>query len=447
MVRPSSAAKKKQSEAETARADPVAEERRRLRDLALSHKLLSRTPAKPSIPLEPSKTVLRHQGKDIVKKGQRKNRFLFSFPGLLAPLSGGRIGELSDLGTKNPKLYLDFPQGRMKLFGTIVYPRNKYLTLQFGRTSKSVMCEDSFENMVKIVFSDAWWIGKKEENPEEVQLKFPKEFLEGKNADHDFKGGAGAASGETATKKPGKEHVEPLSPEAEAKDDVSDDSDPSTGKEFTSVLGATPVRHSARTAGKKFKFAESSPDDPVDSDADLSEVGEEKVKDKIATSANRSTFDNILLLSDEKIVNCSTTDIHASEDEKDKGTNTLEKFQHSSVTVNRVRENSADKQGSLKQATISSLFGKVEKKLTGNAGSSTTLKGSVNKKQLTSSKKTQELVKGREKSNKGTVMKGKESGTKSGAKRKHIEVKEEDDIEEISSESKDEDDSDEEWGA
>ncbi|KAK1325062.1 DNA-binding protein RHL1 [Acorus calamus] len=151
MVRPSSAAKKKQSEAETARADPVAEERRRLRDLALSHKLLSRTPAKPSAPLEPSKTVLRHQGKDIVKKGQRKNRFLFSFPGLLAPLSGGRIGELSDLGTKNPKMYLDFPQGRMKLFGTIVYPRNKYLTLQFGRTSKSVMCEDSFENMVKVL--------------------------------------------------------------------------------------------------------------------------------------------------------------------------------------------------------------------------------------------------------------------------------------------------------
>ncbi|KAK1297273.1 DNA-binding protein RHL1 [Acorus calamus] len=352
MVRPSSAAKKKQT----------------------------------SAPLEPSKTVLRHQGKDIVKKGQRKNRFLFSFPGLLAPLSGGRIGELSDLGTKNPKMYLDFPQGRMKLFGTIVYPRNKYLTLQFGRTSKSVM-----------------W----------------------KNADHDFKGGAGAASGETATKKPGKEHVEPLSPEVEAKDDVSDDSDPSTGKEFTSVLGATPVRHSARTAGKKFKFAESSPDDPVDSDADLSEVEVEK------------------------IVNCSTTNIHASKDEKDKGTNTLEEFQHSLVTVKRVRENSSDKQGSLKQSTISSLFGKVEKKLTGNAGSSTTLKGSVNKKQLTSSKKMQELVKGREKSNKGTLMKGKESGTRSGAKRKYIEVKEEDDIEEISSESQDEDDidSDEEWGA
>ncbi|KAK1304646.1 hypothetical protein QJS10_CPB11g02307 [Acorus calamus] len=151
----------------------------------------------------------------------------------------------------------------------------------------------------------------------------------------------------------------------------------------------------------------------------------------------------------DKIVNCSTTNIHASKDEKDKGTNTLEEFQHSSVTVKRVRENSSDKQGSLKQSTISSLFGKVEKKLTGNAGSSTTLKGSINKKQLTSSKKIQELVKGREKSNKGTLMKGKESGTKSGAKRKYIEVKEEDDIEEISSESQDEDDidSDEEWGA
>lgn len=36
----------------------------------------------------------------------------------------------------------------MKLFGTIVYPKNRYLTLQFPRGGKNVMCEDYFDNMV-----------------------------------------------------------------------------------------------------------------------------------------------------------------------------------------------------------------------------------------------------------------------------------------------------------
>lgn len=36
----------------------------------------------------------------------------------------------------------------MKLFGTIVYPKNRYLTLQFSRGGKNVMCEDYFDNMV-----------------------------------------------------------------------------------------------------------------------------------------------------------------------------------------------------------------------------------------------------------------------------------------------------------
>lgn len=40
----------------------------------------------------------------------------------------------------------------MKLFGTHVYPKNKYLTLQLTRSSKGVVCEDCFESMVSI-----WW--------------------------------------------------------------------------------------------------------------------------------------------------------------------------------------------------------------------------------------------------------------------------------------------------
>lgn len=38
----------------------------------------------------------------------------------------------------------------MKLFGTILYPKNRYLTLQFSRGGKNVMCEDYFDNMVSI---------------------------------------------------------------------------------------------------------------------------------------------------------------------------------------------------------------------------------------------------------------------------------------------------------
>lgn len=31
-------------------------------------------------------------------------------------------------------------------------------------------------SVFQIVFSDAWWIGKKDENPEEARLEFPKEM-------------------------------------------------------------------------------------------------------------------------------------------------------------------------------------------------------------------------------------------------------------------------------
>lgn len=41
----------------------------------------------------------------------------------------------------------------MKLFGTIVYPENRYLTLQFSRGGKNVTCEDYFDNMVCVSVS------------------------------------------------------------------------------------------------------------------------------------------------------------------------------------------------------------------------------------------------------------------------------------------------------
>ncbi len=56
-------------------------------------------------------------------------------------------GSLAQLDTKNPVMYVDFPEGRLKLFGTLCFPKNKYLALKFG--PKEVLCEDVFENMVR----------------------------------------------------------------------------------------------------------------------------------------------------------------------------------------------------------------------------------------------------------------------------------------------------------
>lgn len=54
--------------------------------------------------------IKRCDGKDICKKGHRKNKYLFSFPGLVAPVAGGKFGELAHLDSRNPILYVDFPQ-------------------------------------------------------------------------------------------------------------------------------------------------------------------------------------------------------------------------------------------------------------------------------------------------------------------------------------------------
>ena len=105
-----SSLKKKKDAGNGGETNPEAAERMRLKTLAFSNNMLSHTPLNPRQCLSPSKTVIKHHGKDILKKSQRKNRYLFSFPGLLAPVGGGKLGELKDLGTKNPVLYLDFPQ-------------------------------------------------------------------------------------------------------------------------------------------------------------------------------------------------------------------------------------------------------------------------------------------------------------------------------------------------
>ncbi|XP_015067410.1 DNA-binding protein RHL1 isoform X1 [Solanum pennellii] len=325
-------------------SNPDMEEKKRLKKLAISKQMLSENPSRVNNSLSPSKTVIKHHGKDILRKSQRKNRFLFSLPGLLAPVSGGKIGELKDLGTKNPILYLDFPQGQMKLFGTIVYPKNGYLTMQFSRGGKNVVCEDYLDNM--IVFSDAWWIGRKDENPEEARLEFPKELnVQQEKLEYDFKGGAGATCvKKRSTSECGVKHVEQQSPEYEQEELLSESQNDS--KDFIEL---TPSRRSARAAGKKFNFAEvPSGDEMVDDEVESSEEEEETGSD---------------VLCHETMVQSQVTG----------------KITALAETASKSKKSPRTKQSSLVQATISTMFKKVDKLVTPDRVSQRKTRKSTNK--------------------------------------------------------------------
>ncbi|CDO98564.1 unnamed protein product [Coffea canephora] len=418
MVRGGGGAKKEKEE------NAEAEERKRLKKSAFKNNILSETQATASgsNALNPSATVVKHHGKDIMRKSQRsgKNRYLFSFPGLLGPISGGKVGELKDLGTKNPVLYLDFPQGQMKLFGTIVYPKNRYLTLQFSKTGKNVTCEDYFDNM--IVFSDAWWIGKKDENPEEVRLEFPKEMDVEQVQNYDFKGGAGGPSDSKRDSiKTAKKVVEQPSPKFELEEDSSDSQNkPKEVLELTpsrksartdssdsqnkpkEVLELTPSRKSARTAGKTFKFAESSSGDDI------------------ADGLGETSGDDFV-----------NNGLESSEGDGDNNVNRLESLaiKQSAKSASKTKELAHSNQGSLVQKTISSLFKKAGEKVV-----------------HTDANEKIDNVKISRPSKKGKPVGKRKDGTESSARKKKMKVQvEDDDIEEFTSTSQDMISSDEDW--
>eukprot|EP00236_Picocystis_salinarum_P001700 CAMPEP_0183827938 /NCGR_PEP_ID=MMETSP0807_2-20130328/2515_1 /TAXON_ID=88271 /ORGANISM="Picocystis salinarum, Strain CCMP1897" /LENGTH=310 /DNA_ID=CAMNT_0026073117 /DNA_START=26 /DNA_END=958 /DNA_ORIENTATION=- len=149
-----------------------------------------------------SSPLLQSHGFDVVKKStNRKQRYLMVFPGQMAPAGVGEMGQMDQLDTQNPVLYLHFPQGRLKLLGTLVYPKNKYMALSIGR--RKVMCEDVFESLV--VFCDSYWIGTAEENPEETPMPMPRELENRTHEKYTFHGGASrkptSDTGEEGTQK------------------------------------------------------------------------------------------------------------------------------------------------------------------------------------------------------------------------------------------------------
>ncbi|XP_078439874.1 root hair initiation protein root hairless 1 (RHL1) [Wolffia australiana] len=378
--------------ADGAAAPPAADQAvsRRLKSAAFSRKLLSRTPGKSICPLEPSKAVLKQSGRDIVKKGQRKNKFLFSLPGLLSPLSGGKIGELADLNTRNPVLYLEFPQGRMKLFGTVVYPKNKYLTLQFSKSSKGVLCEDSFENMV--VFSEAWWIGTREENPDEIRLEFPINLNSETNLECDFNAGAGAARQDKSDLSgKSKEISTQISAEIELSDGETDSYSTDLAEKPKNTKQETPTRQSARTAGKSYKFAESSGDDSFSSQEDETKISElMHGKRSVATKSSKLIY--ILIL--KKIVflpnDPKTENSVSPEASEEKQSQSMGKFK-GQLCLKTSEDKSSVKGGALVQAKLSTMFDNAKKRSkTGSPSKST--RGSGRKLHIGAKKSTQGSV-------------------------------------------------------
>jgi hypothetical protein len=61
-------------------------------------------------------------------------------PGRMAVLqsTAEAIGTLADLDTQNPSLYLNYPQGRVKCPGTLLYTQHKFVTLQLNRSGVCV---------------------------------------------------------------------------------------------------------------------------------------------------------------------------------------------------------------------------------------------------------------------------------------------------------------------
>lgn len=53
---------------------------------------------------------------------------IFLFPGLVSVMQEGKLGQLHDMD-KNPVLDVDFPSGKLRMRGTHVHTKQKFMTL------------------------------------------------------------------------------------------------------------------------------------------------------------------------------------------------------------------------------------------------------------------------------------------------------------------------------
>ena len=149
-----------------------------------------------------SRAALRQcDGADLYKASRsRRGRFLFRLPGNLSPLAGGgRLGTLENMASGEPTMYIEFPEGRLKLRGKLTYPRNRYLSLSIDAKAKKLMCNDAFD--VVVDFDSAEWVGLPADNPEERSLPVPASVVQPAGEDgFAFSGASARADGPRASR-------------------------------------------------------------------------------------------------------------------------------------------------------------------------------------------------------------------------------------------------------
>ena len=143
----------------------------RLQELTIGH-VITTKPLPPK--LNSDIDLAKYDGSDIVKNPERARRkkAVFILPACLSVSGvGGKLGTIANMNTGFPVLYIDFPNGRMKLQGRLVEPKKSLMPIKFKKGGKVVV-----KNAVKtmIVFSKTSWIGTKEENPEEKSMPMPE---------------------------------------------------------------------------------------------------------------------------------------------------------------------------------------------------------------------------------------------------------------------------------
>eukprot|EP00466_Bigelowiella_natans_P011623 jgi/Bigna1/90220/estExt_fgenesh1_pg.C_650063 len=159
----------KRSHSETGVIDPEDKESQRIKRIAIRSNVLA-SKIQQVNPTKVPEAIIKYDGANINNKSRSrgKKKFLFVFPGKLdVETTGGKMGTLDNLSSRNPVLYIEYPQGRLKLFGTIVYPKSKFLALNYKPNSSEkqikktgFQCRGTFDAF--IVFSESRWIQEEE---------------------------------------------------------------------------------------------------------------------------------------------------------------------------------------------------------------------------------------------------------------------------------------------
>jgi len=250
--------------------------------------LLERTPSSLELNKYPEE-LGKYDGANINNKSTKKKKILFVFPGQLnITCNGGKLGTLDKMSSKNPVLYVEYPQGRLKLFGTIVYPKNTFLALSYKKnptksqkTKVGLQCSGSFDAYV--VFCDYKWIGTKKENPSEKSLDIPKDLLKAQ------------ADSEDDVKEVS------IDPEVEDEDGNQESSEGSSEGvvnlcEEDEILESTPepTRRSGRIRGSatKVSYKEKSDSEPDEEEEDGDDDEEEEEEEEESSGQDNESDDD-----------------------------------------------------------------------------------------------------------------------------------------------------------